>query len=61
MRGGSNQGDRRFLSRVVGVVDVWRDFNQGMGPDLHRVRQDLDVGSRGNSRSALALLAPANQ
>ena len=26
VRGGFDPGDHRFLSQVVGVVDVWKDF-----------------------------------
>ena len=31
LRGGIDPGDLRFRTRVVGAVDVWKDFSSGDG------------------------------
>ena len=37
VRGVIDPWDRRFRPRFVAVVDVWKIFNQGMGPCLSPV------------------------
>ena len=32
VRGGIDPGDHRFRPRFVGGADVWKDYDQGMGP-----------------------------
>ena len=53
LRSGIDPEDLRFRPRVVGVVDVWKDFLSGDGPYPPRERRDLNVGARGNSHHAL--------
>ena len=51
MRGGIDPpGDRRFRRRVIGVVEMWKDFLSGVETLSPRARRDLSVGQRGNSR-----------
>ena len=52
--GGIDPRDLCFRPRVVGVVEIWRNFSSGDKHYPPRVRRDLDVGQRGNSRRALA-------
>ena len=52
--GGIDPGDLCFRPRVVGVVEIWREFHPWIQHYPPRVRRDLDVGQRGNSRRALA-------
>ena len=54
VRGGIDSVACRFRYRVVRVVEIWKDIwfrDETLSP---RVRRDLDVGPRGNFRSALA-------
>ena len=56
MRSGVDPGDLRFLPRFVGVVEIWKDFLVWGWELIYppRVRRDVDVDQRGNSRRALA-------
>ena len=51
-RGGIESKDLRFRPRVVGIV-CGEPFDLGIKHYLPRVRRDLHVGQRGNSRRAL--------
>ena len=61
VRGGIDPGDLCFRLPLVTIVDVWKYFRSGDGNYPPRVRRDLGVGPRGNSRRALAPRAPDNQ
>ena len=56
MRSGVDPGDLRFLPRFVGVVEIWKDFLVWGWELIYppRVRRDVDIDQRGNSRRALA-------
>ena len=46
--------DPRFRARGVGLVEMWKNFDSGMGVYYPWVRQDLGVVRRGYSRCVLA-------
>ena len=54
VRGGIDPGGLRFRHPVVGVVEIWKDFESGDETLSPRVRRDLDVVPWGNFRGALA-------
>ena len=57
----STRGISAFVPGLSTLQSYGRISDPGMGNYPPRVRQDLDVGPRGNFRHALAPSAPANQ
>ena len=57
----STRGITVFVPVWLVLYTLKSILDSGMETYLPRVRQDLDVGPSGDSRSALALQAPANQ
>lgn len=42
LRGGVDPGELRLLSHLIGVVYIWKVYDQGMGPYCPRVGRDYD-------------------
>ena len=55
VRDGIDPRGPRFVPRLLElVVEIWKDFYPEMRPCPPRMRRDLDIVPRGNSRRALA-------
>ena len=58
MRGDIDPGNLFFRARVVGIVEMWKDYDPGMEPFPPREGRDLDVWPEGPVSPCAGFMSP---